>query len=60
MELRLPSGEPGTLPTLLSYRSHDPLAVRIVFHTDELVPAGREADGHDLDAELSRLLPGTA
>ncbi|GGU96068.1 hypothetical protein HS99_0005350 [Kitasatospora aureofaciens] len=131
MELLLPSGEPVTLPTLLSYRSHDPLAVRIVFHTDgdgqvlwafardllaqglrrpsgqgdvqvwpgavgavgheevlnlalssregtawlraplhgvaewlertyRLVPAGRETDGHDLDAELSRLLPGTA
>ncbi|MFE7530238.1 SsgA family sporulation/cell division regulator [Kitasatospora sp. NPDC057542] len=34
MELLLPSGEPVTLPTLLSYRSYDPLAVRIVFHTD--------------------------
>ncbi|MEV7189878.1 SsgA family sporulation/cell division regulator [Kitasatospora sp. NPDC093102] len=127
MELLLPSGEPVTLPTLLSYRSYDPLAVHIVFHTDadgrvpwvfardllaqglhrpsgqgdvqvwpgavgheevlnlalsspegtawlraplhvvaqwlerthRLVPAGREADGYDLDAELSCLLPGT-
>jgi Streptomyces sporulation and cell division protein, SsgA len=128
MELLLPSGEPVTLPALLSYRRHDPLAVRIVFHTDtdgpvpwvfardlpaqglhrpsgqgdvqlwpqgaghqevlnlalssregtawlrtplrpvarwlehtyRLVPAGREGDGYDLNAELARLLPGTA
>ncbi|MFF2145778.1 SsgA family sporulation/cell division regulator [Kitasatospora sp. NPDC058190] len=127
MEVLLPSGEPVTLPTLLSFRSYDPLAVRTVFHTDtdgqvswvfardllaqglrrpsgqgdvqvwpgavgheevlnlalsspegtawlraplhvvaewlertyRLVPAGREAGGYDLDAELSRLLPGT-
>ncbi|MBO1417367.1 SsgA family sporulation/cell division regulator [Streptomyces sp. FH025] len=33
MALLLPSGEPVTVPALLSYRTHDPLAVRIVFHT---------------------------